>query len=228
VYILPRLSLGTHTITVRAFDRAGNYSEAIEDVIIEPIISPTIEEFPEHITSPGEVLIIKGTASSGAEVEIWMSRREEIEIVFTAKADQSGRWQAEYRELIPSGTYRVWAKQTLENGAESLPSQPVFIRVNSLLFQFWQWLKNIGGIIILLLLFLFLLILLIIYLWYRIQYLRYRMHREAKEAQKKAEEGIHKIGSELMSGVPPEKIAEDLEKVEEEIKKEIEDIDKLD
>jgi len=153
-YVLPRLSPGEHVILVRAYDKAENHTEDEIKVIIAPVASPKITEYPGNIISPGEKLTLKGTAVSNATVEIHLEKKGQTPVIFNAAADKDGHWEVTYENIIQSGAYEVWAKQILDTGAESLSSNTVYIGVNSWLWRALQWLKNIGGLVIAILIFL--------------------------------------------------------------------------
>jgi len=225
-YVLPRLSPGEHIILVRAYDKAENYTEAKTKVIIASIESPKITEYPTNIISPGEKLVIKGEALPKATVEIHMNKRGKEAIVFSAQADEKGNWEAIYENIIPSGTYEVWAKQILDTGAESLPSNSVYIGVNSWFWRAWQWLKNVGGIIVLVLIFLAILAIAACYSLHRFKLWRIKLKREIHEAESAVASGFKKLKKEIKSGKTASKVLKDLSDIEKNIEKEIKDIEK--
>jgi len=225
-YLLPKLKPGEHEILVRAYDKAGNYAEAKATATISPITSPKITEYPNNIISPGEKLVIKGEALPKATVEIHMIKRGKEPIVFNAEADENGNWEAIYENIISSGTYEVWAKQILDTGAESLQSNSVYIGVNSWFWKTWQWLKNVGGIIVLALIFLAILAAIAYYLWHRFKLWRIKLKREIHEAESAVASGFKKLKKEIKSGKTSSKILKNLSEIEKNIEKEIKDIER--
>ncbi len=225
-YLLPKLKPGKHQIFVRAYDKADNYAEAKEIVTVSPIASPKITEYPSNIVSPGEKLVIKGEALPKATIEIHMNRRGKEPIVFNAEADLKGNWEVIYDNIIPSGAYEVWAKQILDTGAESLPSQSVYISVNSWFWLALQWLKNVGGIIIIILVTCLLLLVALNYFWHRFKLWRIKLKREIHEAENALASGFKKLKKEIKSGQTASRVLKDLSDIEKNIEKEIKDIEK--
>ena len=172
-------------------------------------------------------MVIGGTASPNATVEINMIRDGKTLVFFTTKADFNGKWEGNYRDIIPSGQYEVWAKQILENGSESLQSNSVFIRVNSLFFRLWQWLINIGGFILLLLIFLLLLAIIIYYFWHKFQMFKLRLRKEAAEAEQALKYGMTRIREEVARHESSEQITKDIDATVQQVEKEMKDIDEL-
>jgi len=194
-------------------------------VIVTPVASPKITEYPTNIISPSEKLVLRGTALLKATIEIYMNKKGQVPVVFNAQADEKGNWEAVYENIILSGTYEVWAKQILENGAESLPSNSVFIGVNSWFWRAWQWLKNIGGIIVVGLIILAGLAVLGYYFAHRFKMWRIKLRREVREAESALQKGFKKLRKEVASA-KPSKILKDLSEIEKNIEKEIKDIEK--
>ncbi|MBI2635449.1 MAG: hypothetical protein HYW79_02795 [Parcubacteria group bacterium] len=223
-YLLPKLKPGEHQIFVRAYDRAGNYTEEQTKIIISPIVSPKITEYPSNIISPGEKLVVKGEALPKAAVDIYMNRKGQVPIIFSAKADEKGDWQVIYENIIPSGAYEVWAKQSLDTGAESLQSNTVYIGVNSWFWRALQWLKNIGGIIVVAIFFIVILSAIAYYLWHRFRIWRIKLRKEVREAESAVSKGFKKLKKEIKSGKTASKVAKDLSSIEKDIEKEIKDI----
>jgi len=225
-YVLPKLSPGEHQILVRAYDKAGNYTEEKTKLTIAPIESPKITEYPTNIISPGEKLVLKGTAVPKATIEIHMVSRGQGEIVFNVQADENGNWTATYENIIPSGVYEVSAKQILDTGTQSFLSQPVNIGVNSWFWRAWQWIKNVGGIVGVILVLLAGLVVAAHYFWHQFKIWRLKLKREICEAESAVEKGFKKLKKEIKGGKTASKVLKDLSEIEKNIEKEIKDIEK--
>ncbi|MDO8574946.1 MAG: cohesin domain-containing protein, partial [bacterium] len=213
-YVLPKLGPGEHIILVRAYDKAENYAEASAKIIISAIAAPSITEYPTNIISPGQTLVIKGTATSKATVEIHMNKKGQAPIVFSARADDDGNFEADYENAIPSGAYEVWAKQILESGSESFPSVPVYIGVNSWFWRAFQWLKNVGGIMIIGLVLIAALVVAAYYFIHHFRMWRVKLRREVREAESAVERGFKKLKKEIKSGKTASKVMKDLSEIE--------------
>lgn len=132
-YVLPKqISDKKKSIIVRAYDTAGNFTDATAEMIIEPVVNPHITFYPKNLTFPSDKLVVEGTAAPQAHVELVLKRDESL--VFTVKADENGDWRFVSEDPLAAGTYILTAKQVLNNGAESLFTPPVYMRVNS-----WLW-----------------------------------------------------------------------------------------
>jgi len=217
-HILPKLSPGEHQILVRAYDKAENYTETETKLIIAPIELPKITEYPTNIISPGEILVLKGMALPKAKIEIHMNRRGGEEIIFNSQANEKGSWTAIYENVISSGVYEISAKQILDTSAESLLSQAVTIGVNSWFWRAWQWVKNVGGIIIIGLIILAGLVVAGHYFIHQFRMWRIKLRREVREAESTVASGFKKLKKEIKSGKTASKVLKDLSDIEKEIK----------
>ena len=225
-YLLPKLKPGEHRIFIRAYDKADNYAEAKETITISHIASPKITGYPSNIVSPGEKLAIRGEALPKATVEIHMNKRGKEPIVFSAEADKNGNWEAIYENIIPSGTYEVWAKQILDTGAESLQSNTVYIGVNSWFWRALQWLKNIGGIIIIGLVLTAALVIAVYYFIHHFRMWRIKLRKEIREAESAVSSGFEKLKKDVKEHKSVKTMIKEISDVEKEIEREIKDIKK--
>lgn len=225
-YILIKQKPGTHQLIVRAIDKAGNFVDASAQISLEPVIGPTITDYTRYLTSPGEKLFVEGTASPRAAVEVKFAKSSDTPTIVSARADNSGNWQLVYDGILKSGSYRLTAKQILENGAESLETDPVRFSVNSLFWRIFSWILNIGGLFLVLLTVLAALLFASYYYWHQVKMFRKRLHREAKEAEEALHHGIAQVRKELEKGEPRSKIAKDLGALDKDVEKEIRDIEK--
>ncbi len=142
VFILPKLELEKrHDVIVRALDLAGNSVDAATVIIVEPIISPSITYYLRNIDSSSGALIIEGKSAPQAKIELVLEKDHPIMV--QDKADQDGNWRIVYSKILPAGTYNVRARQVLDNGAESLFSSTVIVRVDSLTGRLLAHLQNI-------------------------------------------------------------------------------------
>lgn len=225
-YIAPKLSPGNHVMTARAYDKAGNYAETVSDITISATIPPEIIEYPDNILLPEQTLIVKGTSLPLSKIKVYLSREKYETVVFDGAADKNGNWQASYKQEIPSGVYKVYARQFLENGAESIPSDSVYVGVNSRFWRLWQWFKNISiflsiGLSALVIL----LVVAVYYLWNKRDIGNRRASKkEVKEVKDAVSFGFKKIRKDVKRRKEPGKVLKDISKVEKDIEEEIKDI----
>lgn len=142
LYRLPKLSSSKRqTFTVRAIDAAGNFTDATAQVFIEPIAPPVITYISDNISFPKQDLIIEGSSTPFAEVELVLKKDEPYSI--TVRADGDGVWRLIHSGIRSSGAYSVVARQMIGNGAESDFSTPSVFYATSGFFSWWTRL-NLG------------------------------------------------------------------------------------
>jgi len=224
-YQLPKQKPGTHLWVLRAYDKAGNFAERKIDLIVEPAPLPVITNYTKRLTSPGEKLVVEGTASPVATVDVYLRKFGNEPIILTTKAYSNGKWMLIYDETIESGGYKLTAKQILESGAESFETEPVYVSVNSLFWRALQWLLNVGGIIIIFILLVLLLLVGGYYLWHRFGMFKLKLRKEAKEAREALERGLKHVEEDIDRGESKTKLKEHIEKIEKQVEKEIKDIE---
>ncbi len=133
---VPELGIGSHTIIVKAIDKAGNSMIGMREIKILPIERPTITFCPEEIIS-GSLLVVRGTGLAEAEIEIGVEETStEASDLATTKADKAGNWTYIHPLKLKRGVYKVRARTIDKNGAKSLAeektvivSPPVFLKV---------------------------------------------------------------------------------------------------
>ncbi|MDP2692588.1 MAG: hypothetical protein Q8O88_03025 [bacterium] len=141
-YILPKLSPEErHSVYVKAIDLAGNFVGDSIIIVVEPIVSPSITYYSRNYDSSVGPLIIEGNSAPNAKIEVILEKNNPI--VISTKADQNGFWRIVYSNVLPIGIYSVSARQILDNGAESLFSANVIVRVDSWMGKFLEHLQNV-------------------------------------------------------------------------------------
>ena len=225
-FLLSGQTAGVKSVLIRAIDLAGNTTEIKTGVSIALTAPPIITEYPRHLVSPGQKLVIKGTAGSNVGIEVSLVAGKNEPIILSSKSDNSGNWQVEYSEALPSGSVKVTAKQILGTGAESADSNPVYIGINSLFWKFFVWIWNVGGLLVVILTIITLLALLIYYYWHKVKMFRKKLRRQAHEVEETLAHGVAKIKKELERGDARQKISQDLGEVKKEVDQELKDLDK--
>lgn len=188
-YTLQCQDPGKKTILVQAFDRAGNYTIATEDLVIKPIASPLFIDYPAQLRTD-EILTVKGSAVPNADVAIWLQKEKDDARSYEVKSDTKGNFTFIAGEKLKEGVYKVWAQAIDSRGAKSNFSEkitieavpPYVLKIGRL---FIDYLTVINTLIILIIG----ILVIITYLWYRISLWRKRIRketRETKEAVRKA------------------------------------------
>ena len=146
-YKLPLLPPGTHTLRIRAVDKAGNFSEGLMEIEITPIESPEITFIQQDIFVGETSIPAKGTALPNARVIIFI-KKDTGETLFTsfASTNNEGNWEAVLTPQLMKGMYYAEVRAQDSRGALSLPvrspelrvrERPAFVIGNFEVSQFW-------------------------------------------------------------------------------------------
>jgi len=240
-YKTPFLAPGKYTVIVKAVDRAGNYILAMTEMIIEPIPTPIITDYPKTLFS-NEFLIIRGTAIPLVNVNVYIQSKEGERAKSSVQSDEKGNWFYAHSETLKGGVYEIWVDAEDARGAKSLPSEkilipvgpPPFIRIGEIVIGY---LTTIISILVLI----GILIFLVWFIWKRIREKKKRIEKEITEAEEalyrafgalKKEVGAQIEMLDLKQGLTPKErqirdnLINALKISEEFIKKEIKDIEK--
>jgi len=237
---LPPQAPGKHLVVVRAFDKAGNFTDAKKEIEILPIETPQIKSCPKSIY-PNSSLTLEGKSIKNAKIRVFLQREGEEPVLKEVKASGDGEWIF-ISDPLKEGKYKVWVEAKDERGALSLPSKvyefyvglPTFLRFGKIAIDYLSIMVTLIVIIIGLLLIIF-------YAWYRISVWRKRMRKETKEAAQAVLTAFKALREEVqeqieyLDGKPGltdseakvrDKLKEALDISEKFIGKELEDIEK--
>lgn len=181
----PNLPPGTHHISVKAIDRAGNFIESSIEVKIESIPVPEITICPGVFRSGEEVLFVSGTAIPESKVIVFFEKNEKLIKKWEISSDKEGNWSLAKEGLFRSEIYKISAKVEDSRGAISNSSEPCFVKVilggiaiGPLIISY----KNLTLITIILF---FILLAFILYLVWRIRRTQKLIERETKDLKTK-------------------------------------------
>jgi len=209
------------------------------------IVVPTISVYPDIYYPFDEVLYLEGRASPESVVQINFQKQGSKPINFNVKSDQNGEWVLAEKISLESGDWEVRVRENLANGKFSDWSNPRIIKVlvNGVV---------IGGIGIKFAALALIIIILLILSGFIFSYFHIRVKRlneiivkkEMKEAHESVRDGIAEIRKDLLDelkllnmsgkvvsneeGQRKEHILRELDRIEREMNKEIEDIEKVD
>jgi hypothetical protein len=237
---LPPQAPGKHLVVVRAFDKAGNFTDAKKEIEILPIEAPQIKSCPKSIYLNSS-LTLEGKSIKDAKIRVFLQKESEEPILKEIKADENGKWVF-VSDPLKEGKYKVWVEAQDQRGALSLPSKacefyvglPTFLRFGKIAIDYLTIMTTLIVIIIGLLLIIF-------YAWYRISVWRKRMRKETKEAAQAVLAAFKALREEVqeqieyLDGKPGltdseakvrDKLKEALDISEKFIGKELEDIEK--
>lgn len=122
-----RISSGEHTFTVRAVDRAGNYTDGTVKVRIKEIASPTITRPTGGYLKFLEKLKVEGTARAESVVSLYLNDKKIAQEITVGK---DGKWEYEHTETLFPSKYKLYAVVT-HDGIESRPSNEVSFEVDA-------------------------------------------------------------------------------------------------
>jgi hypothetical protein len=243
-YQLPFQGPGTHSVTVRAFDKAGNFRKNIAGVVIQPIEKPTITIWPKTYAAGEEKFYIEGTALPRAEIMIFLEKNDNILREWQAFTDDEGEWLFSTADLLRSGVYYLFAKARDMRGATSefSPKQEVGVTFSGVALG--SFLITFRSLVLILAILLLVLILLAICVAQRNLKIKKAMKKETKEAEQSLHRGFDELRKDIereigkLEGVKSEReldqkekeitknLKEDLKEVEKYIGKEIKDVEK--
>lgn len=128
VYRTPALEPGTHTITARAFDRAGNAVLSSLSVTILPLLSPTWTDYQTDLLA-GQNFVAKGQTYPETGLLISVQEGNNPAQIESVKSDNLGSFTFVSPEKLPAGNYQITARVLRDDGASSLPSTAIELNV---------------------------------------------------------------------------------------------------
>ena len=107
---LPHQAPGSYKILVKAIDQAGNSEESSVFLDIKSIPIPEISVYPRIHTAGEEVFYVAGTAPTDLTVIIFFKKNQELVKTWEVKSDENGNWSFYTSELFKSGNYLISAR----------------------------------------------------------------------------------------------------------------------
>ena len=218
-YQYEQITEGTHTVTVRAVDKAGNYRDSSLVLHVIDIEDPQITRPADGSYLPIlEQLEIEGTAPEGL-VKLYLN--DEL----IAQVESDGDFEYTYTGFLRPGPYKLKAIAVTDRGIESSPAEITFtvdpraVSLFGLTLPGWLVYGLLLGIIIMLLILLF-------------RYLRKvskfdeHVRKDLSQIEEQTEKDLQKIEAELKQAVDDVLEGQDLARVhqlEHELEKKIEE-----
>ena len=154
-YQYERITEGTHTVTVRAVDKAGNYRDSSLLIKVVDIEDPQITRPTDGSYLPIlEQLVIEGTAPEGL-VELYLNGE------LIAQVESDGSFEYIHTGFLRPGPYKLKALIITERGIASSPAEITFtvdpraVSLFGITLPGWLVYSTLLGIIIMLLILLF-------------------------------------------------------------------------
>lgn len=179
LYNLPLQTPGKKTLIVKAIDNAGNETTAVSEFEVLPITPPDITRY-QTILSSNEALSIAGTTFSNSLVTLMLkNEKNEIE-KYEVKSSKEGLFEFIWPHSLARGTYALTATVVDDRGAQSLESEPKFIKARYPIFlTVGDKVISILVIIIPLLALLILLVFMLFYSWHKLKVFRQKFGKQS-------------------------------------------------
>jgi len=244
IYETPPLDARAHILVVRAVDKAGNVLTESVDFHIEPLVPPSIVEYPRELESD-EIFTVQGTTYPNAQVTLVLRRDREIVESKTIQSDQKGNFTFTADRKLEKGVYTLSAEVVDKRGARSGPSEEITTIVRAApLFRVVDWILKILVVVIPAIALIILLIILLWYGWYRIARLKKKLRKEVYEAESSLHEAFDILREDIRQQIKTlekaktkrqltreeerviKRLKKDLTMAEKAIRKEIKDIER--
>ena len=233
---------GSLTALVKAFDKAGNFSQASVNFTIEPIGGIEITKIPSRI-QVGEILEVEGKTLANIIARVYVQKEGEEEIIMEkVYTDAEGRFILRYGGALATGKYFVWAQGEDARGALTTPTQKYTVEIGLPPFlKFGKIALDYLSIMITLIVLIIGAIAIIFYSWYQISVWRKRARAETQEVSQSVRAAFRALREEVEEQISQldqkpgltkkekairDKLQEALDMSEKFIGKEIEDVEK--
>lgn len=214
----------------------------VSGVAVRPIEAPTITDVPQTLEA-GQFLTIRGLTLPASKVLVTVEKGSEAPIIEETFSASDGRFSLTFSKPTQGGLYRVYARSVTADGLVTPQSETKTIEVvRPLFFRIGNVALNYTSIIVTLLSLLLFAVFTITYGWWKFRRWQKRQGAEISEA----EEALHSSFDNIKTGFrryirhladskspksmkkkgegAEEVLEEDLRDIEQEVKKEIEDI----
>ncbi len=143
-YALPVQLPGDHSISVRAYDSASNFTDESLQVNVKALVSPEIISYSPTASPPQRPFVVSGLvpphASPFAERVVISLRGDKDGAVFEAPIKNDGTWSATFSNRLVAGHYSLVAYLADERGARSNETEPKTVNVGG-------WLADVLALI---------------------------------------------------------------------------------
>lgn len=126
-YQIESITGGEHTITIKTFDKAGNYTEESITLTIVDVPPPVIIKPKDGSYIPiGEEIYIEGTATPNSIIYIYLNG----ELIAEVTSNEDGYFSYTYDQFLLQGKYELYAILKNENGIISEKSETVTFNID--------------------------------------------------------------------------------------------------
>lgn len=198
-YTIPPQTPGKKTIIVQAYDRAGNYTTASDQITIESITPPTITDYPQEISESDNFYVKGRTAYANATVRVYLRKDDSSSAPYEeSKSDPNGNFTLIWDKKLSADSYKFWATATDSRGALSNPTDTFTILVkpsswNRLVF----WFINYVSVAISSAVIIIALLLLCYNLFHKLKKFRKKMREDIYEAEELLQEAFNSLKEDI-------------------------------
>ena len=207
-YQLPVQTPGNHNYIVRAFDKAGNTTDATGSFKVEGFAGPILTHWP-NFTSVLEPLFFKGKGRYDSKIILYIDGNPIAEFLVkdnmsddakretdasTLAGDEFVEWSYTFRGVLQPGQHPVYAHQQRPDGALSDRSNEVEVTV------LWTSIRIGKFVVPTLFLSIFigvLFILVVVTIWYRFRFILLLIKRRVKDAEDEVNHDLEALEKQL-------------------------------
>lgn len=118
LYKLPKQSAGNHTVTINAYDAAGNSSTVSLDFTIQSVTPPVITEYTKKVDFDHKFKVT-GATYPNSQVEVLLTDTDGNNFTEISSSSDSGAFTILWGKNLDSGVYEMKVRATNTNGSVS-------------------------------------------------------------------------------------------------------------
>lgn len=199
---IPILTTGAHTIIAKAYDNAGNVSEASASITTDIPSSLTIDSYPASI-EVNDHIDVSGTAPyPNASLSISLQKDADSVQTYNILSDGSAKFHFVSGAMEQKGTYTLWANLLREDGGVVLSSKKVSIEVSKpILLQIGSYTTELLTVLIPAAALLFALLFLLYFGWHKFFNLQKKRELELKQVEERIHHSLKVLSEEVTKQV---------------------------
>ncbi len=126
---LPPLHEGRVEFNVRAYDKAGNYTETKVSVDAPEVKVPKITHYPEYIKIGSKIEIRGKSPYAGTDINLWFKEEGKEAKSYLVKPDEDKIFSYTSDSIETLGVVNVWAETIRNKDVKSEASEKVYVSV---------------------------------------------------------------------------------------------------
>jgi len=182
---VPFSRAGEHSVTVTAFDKAGNKTDTKINITTDFVTELKIDSYPAKIRV-NESIEVSGTAPYPyRSLRVSLKNSDNVIEVYKIKSDSYSKFYFNSQPVSSEGEYVLWVDMLKENGEVSFSSEKVKIFAEKpLLLQIGSYTIGLMKVLIPATILLIIFLLIVLYGWYKFFSLYRKVRKESTEAEK--------------------------------------------